>query len=49
MTGIITETERSRFERALFRSTRGNCYARFASIEHPMYACLLVHLICCCC
>ena len=36
MTGILPDAERARFERALFRSTRGNCYVRFADIAVPM-------------
>jgi hypothetical protein len=36
MTGILVEEDRARFERALFRATRGNCYVRFAPIDAPM-------------
>jgi V-type H+-transporting ATPase subunit a len=36
VTGVLLEEDRARFERALFRSTRGNCYVRFAEIEQPM-------------
>jgi len=38
MTGILVEADRARFERALFRATRGNCYVRFAPIETLMPA-----------
>ena len=36
MTGILLESERARFERALFRATRGNCYVRFADVDALM-------------
>jgi vacuolar-type H+-ATPase subunit I/STV1 len=38
MTGILVEADRARFERALFRATRGNCYVRFAPIDTLMPA-----------
>jgi len=31
--GVVAEADRSRFERALFRSTRGNCYVRFTPVD----------------
>ena len=31
--GTIEKTDRTRFERMLFRTTRGNCYVRFAAIS----------------
>ncbi len=34
--GILKADEKSRFERMLFRSTRGNCFARFAEVERPI-------------
>lgn len=33
VTGVVDSSEKARFERMLFRSTRGNCYVRFAGIE----------------
>jgi V-type H+-transporting ATPase subunit a len=36
MTGVIPTVERQRFERMIFRATRGNCYTRFAPIEQPI-------------
>eukprot|EP00934_Nitzschia_sp_Nitz4_P008961 Nitzschia sp. Nitz4//scaffold21_size171442//20095//22959//NITZ4_002144-RA/size171442-snap-gene-0.66-mRNA-1//1//CDS//3329542360//8951//frame0 len=36
ITGVITSDERQRFERMVFRATRGNCYTRFADIEQPI-------------
>jgi V-type H+-transporting ATPase subunit a len=36
ITGVIVSEEKSRFERMIFRATRGNCYVRFASIEQPV-------------
>ncbi|CAE7833551.1 VHA-a2, partial [Symbiodinium microadriaticum] len=35
--GVLPVTDRARFERMLFRSTRGNCYVRFADIEEPIH------------
>lgn len=34
--GVVSATERTRFERMLFRSSRGNCLVRFAEIEHAI-------------
>ena len=34
--GVINMDDRSRFERQLFRSTRGNCYIRFTEIEQTL-------------
>lgn len=34
--GVIPSQDRVRFERMLFRATRGNCYIRFADIEEPL-------------
>lgn len=34
--GVIPTADRIRFERMLFRSTRGNCYVRFADIEEAL-------------
>jgi len=34
--GVLAEADRSRFERALFRSTRGNCYVRFTAVDAPL-------------
>lgn len=31
--GVLLNSDRVRFERMLFRATRGNCYVRFADIE----------------
>mmetsp|Transcript_23123 Transcript_23123/g.54669 ORF Transcript_23123/g.54669 Transcript_23123/m.54669 type:complete len:883 (-) Transcript_23123:62-2710(-) len=36
ITGVITTEECVRFERMVFRTTRGNCYVRFASIQQPI-------------
>jgi V-type H+-transporting ATPase subunit a len=36
VTGVVSDVDRSRFERALFRSTRGNCYVRFAQVDTPL-------------
>ena len=36
MAGVVGADDRSRFERQLFRTTRGNCYVRFAEIEQPI-------------
>jgi V-type H+-transporting ATPase subunit a len=33
---VLAEVDRPRFERALFRATRGNCYVRFAPIDSPI-------------
>lgn len=34
--GVIPTADRVRFERMLFRATRGNCFVRFADIEEPL-------------
>lgn len=34
--GVLDADDRSRFERQLFRTTRGNCYVRFAAIDNPI-------------
>ncbi len=36
LTGSIAVGERGRFERMIFRATRGNCYTRFAEIDEPV-------------
>ena len=36
ITGVIATEESLRFERMVFRTTRGNCYVRFATIEQPI-------------
>jgi V-type H+-transporting ATPase subunit a len=36
ITGVVATEERSRFERMIFRATRGNCYVRFAPIKQPI-------------
>lgn len=36
ITGVVSVDEKSRFERMIFRATRGNCYVRFASIKQPI-------------
>lgn len=36
MAGVVDADSRSRFERQLFRTTRGNCYVRFAEISQPL-------------
>lgn len=36
MAGVVETTDKTRFERQLFRTTRGNCYVRFADIEQPI-------------
>jgi len=36
ITGVVSVEEKSRFERMIFRATRGNCYVRFASIKQPI-------------
>lgn len=33
ITGVVATEEKARFERMIFRATRGNCYVRFASIN----------------
>ena len=34
--GVLPTADKARFERMLFRSTRGNCYVRFAEIEEAL-------------
>jgi len=34
--GVLPTADKARFERMLFRATRGNCYVRFADIEDPI-------------
>mmetsp|Transcript_28849 Transcript_28849/g.89164 ORF Transcript_28849/g.89164 Transcript_28849/m.89164 type:complete len:109 (+) Transcript_28849:724-1050(+) len=34
--GVLNMDEKMRFERMLFRSTRGNCLARFADVSRPI-------------
>ena len=36
ITGVVASDEKSRFERMIFRATRGNCYVRFAPITQPI-------------
>jgi V-type H+-transporting ATPase subunit a len=36
ITGVVSSEEKPRFERMIFRATRGNCYVRFAPIEQPI-------------
>jgi len=36
ITGVVATDEKARFERMIFRATRGNCYVRFASIKQPI-------------
>mmetsp|Transcript_18523 Transcript_18523/g.45893 ORF Transcript_18523/g.45893 Transcript_18523/m.45893 type:complete len:894 (+) Transcript_18523:181-2862(+) len=36
ITGVISTEESVRFERMVFRTTRGNCYVRFAPIQQPI-------------
>ena len=36
ITGVVSAEEKVRFERMIFRATRGNCYVRFAPIEQPI-------------
>jgi len=36
VTGVVSTEEKSRFERMIFRATRGNCYVRFAPIKQPI-------------
>ena len=33
LTGVIPQVEKGRFERMLFRATRGNCFPHFMEIE----------------
>jgi V-type H+-transporting ATPase subunit a len=34
--GVLVASDKARFERMLFRATRGNCYVRFAEIEEDL-------------
>jgi len=36
ITGVVSVEEKVRFERMIFRATRGNCYVRFAPIQQPI-------------
>eukprot|EP00640_Fibrocapsa_japonica_P000006 CAMPEP_0113936702 /NCGR_PEP_ID=MMETSP1339-20121228/3528_1 /TAXON_ID=94617 /ORGANISM="Fibrocapsa japonica" /LENGTH=874 /DNA_ID=CAMNT_0000939237 /DNA_START=74 /DNA_END=2698 /DNA_ORIENTATION=+ /assembly_acc=CAM_ASM_000762 len=36
VTGVVKREDKARFERMLFRATRGNCYVKFAEIEHAI-------------
>mmetsp|Transcript_8148 Transcript_8148/g.9304 ORF Transcript_8148/g.9304 Transcript_8148/m.9304 type:complete len:769 (-) Transcript_8148:429-2735(-) len=36
ITGVVPTEDKGRFERMIFRSTRGNCYVRFAPIHQPI-------------
>ena len=36
ITGVVAAEEKVRFERMIFRATRGNCYLRFAPIKQPI-------------
>jgi V-type H+-transporting ATPase subunit a len=36
ITGVLLATDKARFERMLFRATRGNAYARFSTIEEML-------------
>ncbi len=36
ITGVVSTEERNRFERMIFRTTRGNCYIKFATIQQPI-------------
>jgi V-type H+-transporting ATPase subunit a len=36
ITGVVAADEKNRFERMVFRATRGNCYVRFAGIKQPI-------------
>jgi len=36
LTGVVATEECVSFERMVFRTTRGNCYVRFASIQQPI-------------
>lgn len=36
ITGVVSTEEKARFERMIFRATRGNCYVRFAPIRQPI-------------
>jgi V-type H+-transporting ATPase subunit a len=36
ITGVVSTEEKLRFERMIFRATRGNCFVRFAAIQQPI-------------
>lgn len=36
ITGVVVTADKARFERMIFRATRGNCYVRFANIQQPV-------------
>jgi V-type H+-transporting ATPase subunit a len=36
ITGVVATEEKARFERMIFRATRGNCFVRFAPIKQPI-------------
>jgi len=36
ITGVVATDEKNRFERMIFRATRGNCYVRFAKIAEKI-------------
>lgn len=36
ITGVVATDEKARFERMIFRATRGNCFVRFAPIKQPI-------------
>lgn len=36
LAGVVNEEDRGRFERMLFRATKGNVYTRFAEIDLPI-------------
>ena len=36
ITGVVSTEEKGRFERMIFRATRGNCFVRFAPIKQPI-------------
>jgi len=36
ITGVVASDEKARFERMIFRATRGNCFVRFAPIKQPI-------------
>lgn len=36
ITGVVSTEEKARFERMIFRATRGNCFVRFAAIKQPI-------------
>lgn len=36
ITGVVSTEEKQRFERMIFRATRGNCFVRFAPIKQPI-------------